>query len=107
MANSKDSCLRKLICGFEHENEAYASGATVIAGLDEVGRGTLFGPVTAAAVILPRDCELEGLRDSKLISPKKRKRIAAEIKAQALAWSVAHVSAAECALTFSVKVPLP
>jgi ribonuclease HII len=95
MANSKDSSLRKLICGFEHENEAYASGATVIAGLDEVGRGTLFGPVTAAAVILPRDCELEGLRDSKLIAPKKRLRIALEIKAQALAWSVAHVEAAD------------
>jgi ribonuclease HII len=53
MANTKDSNLRKLICGFEHENEAYESGARVIAGLDEVGRGTLFGPVTAAAVILP------------------------------------------------------
>jgi ribonuclease HII len=95
MANSKDSSLRKLICGFEHENEAYESGAKVIAGLDEVGRGTLFGPVTGAAVILPRDCKLEGLRDSKLISPKKRQRIAGEIKAQAIAWSVAHVPAAE------------
>jgi ribonuclease HII len=95
MANTKDSNLRKLICGFEHENEAYESGAKVIAGLDEVGRGTLFGPVTAAAVILPRDCKLEGLRDSKLISPKKRQRIAGEIKAQAIAWSVAHVPAAE------------
>jgi ribonuclease HII len=96
MANSKDSSLCKLICGFEHENEAYESGATVIAGLDEVGRGTLFGPVTAAAVILPRDCGLEGLRDSKLISSsKKRQRLAGEIKAQAIAWSVAHVPAAE------------
>jgi ribonuclease HII len=95
MANSKGSSLRKLICGFEHENEAYESGAKVIAGLDEVGRGTLFGPVTGAAVILPRDCKLEGLRDSKLISPKKRQRIAGEIKAQAIAWSVAHVPAAE------------
>jgi ribonuclease HII len=95
MANTKDSNLRKLICGFEHENEAYESGAKVIAGLDEVGRGTLFGPVTGAAVILPRDCKLEGLRDSKLISPKKRERISGEIKAQAIAWSVAHVPAAE------------
>jgi ribonuclease HII len=95
MANSKDSSLRKLICGFEHENEAYESGAKVIAGLDEVGRGALIGPVSASAVILPRDCKLEGLRDSKLISPKKRERIADEIKAQAIAWSVAHVPAAE------------
>jgi ribonuclease HII len=95
MANSKDSSLRKLICGFEHENEAYESGATIVAGLDEVGRGALFSVVTSAAVILPRDCKLEGLRDSKLISPKRRQRLAAEIKAQALAWSVAHVEAAE------------
>jgi ribonuclease HII len=95
MANSKDSSLRKLICGFEHEHEAYASGAKVIAGLDEVGRGALLGVVSAAAIILPRDCKLEGLRDSKLISPKKRQRIADEIKAQAIAWSVAHVPAAE------------
>jgi ribonuclease HII len=95
MAKSKDTCLRKLICGFEHENEAYESGAKIIAGIDEVGRGSLIGPVSAAAVILSRDCKLEGLRDSKLISPKKRQRIAVEIKAQALAWSVAHVDAAD------------
>jgi ribonuclease HII len=95
MAKTKDTLLRKIVCGFEYENQAYESGATLIAGLDEVGRGTWFGPVTAAAVILPRDCGLEGLRDSKLISPKKRKRIAEEIKARAVAWSVAHVEAAE------------
>ena len=95
MANSKDSSLRKLICGFEHENEAYESGAKIIAGLDEVGKGALFSVVTAGAVILPRDCKLEGLRDSKLISPKKRQRLAVEIKEQAIAWSIAHVPAAE------------
>jgi Ribonuclease HII len=98
MANSNDSNLRKLICGFEHENEAYESGATIVAGLDECGRGALLSVVTAGAVILPRDCKLEGLRDSKLISPKKRQRLAVEIKEQAIAWSVAHVpAAAECA----------
>lgn len=95
MANTKDSQQRKLVCGLDYENQAYQEGATIIAGLDEVGRGTWFGPVTAAAVILPRDCQFEGLRDSKLISPQKRKRIAEEIKTQAIAWSVAHVEAAE------------
>ena len=48
--------------------------------------------VTGGACILPRDCKIAGLRDSKFISPKKRIRLAAEIKLCAITWSVAHVS---------------
>src|SRR5580704_12144226 len=60
--------LRKLVCGNRFEREARGQGATIIAGVDEVGRGALFGPVVAAAVILPPDCRIRGLRDSKQLT---------------------------------------
>jgi ribonuclease HII len=92
---SKDTFLRSLVCNFDYEEAAYAAGATRIGGVDEVGAGSWAHVVTGGIVILPRDCKLTELRDSKLISPKKRIRIAAEIKLCAIAWSVAHVSSAE------------
>lgn len=60
-----------------------------IAGVDEVGRGCLAGPVVAAAVILDPNRPIKGLRDSKKLSAKKRDEFAQEIKEKALAWSVA------------------
>jgi ribonuclease HII len=63
--------------------------------LDECGAGTWVSVVSGGACILPRYCKIVGLRDSKLISPKKRIKLAAEIKLCAIAWSVAHVSAEE------------
>lgn len=60
-----------------------------IAGVDEVGRGCLAGPVVAAAVILDPNRPIKGLRDSKKLSAKKRAELAEEIKEKALAWSVA------------------
>ena len=60
-----------------------------IAGVDEVGRGCLAGPVVAAAVILYPNRPIKGLRDSKKLSAKKRDELAEEIKEKALAWSVA------------------
>ena len=65
----------------------------LIAGVDEVGRGALAGPVGAAAVILP--AKLAGLADSKTISPAKRVKLSAMIQQQALAWSVAYASVEE------------
>jgi len=62
-----------------------------IAGLDEVGRGPLFGPVVAAAVILAPHCRLDGLTDSKKLSEKKRDEFALQIRANAVAWAVAAV----------------
>ena len=64
-----------------------------VAGIDEVGRGCLAGPVTAAAVILPPDWKPRGLRDSKLLKPEDRRRLDEEIRDHALAVSVAFVSA--------------
>jgi len=62
-----------------------------IAGVDEVGRGALAGDVVAAAVILDPQQPIDGLMDSKRLSPKKREKFAAEIKAKALSWHIAAV----------------
>ena len=68
-------------------------GALRIAGIDEVGRGPLFGPVVAAAVILPKGCRLRGLTDSKKLTEKKRNELDIEIRACAVAWAIAAVDA--------------
>lgn len=65
------------------------------AGTDEAGRGPLAGPVMAAAVILPYDFDLPGLNDSKIVREETRLLLEEKIKIQAVAWSVAHCSAAE------------
>lgn len=77
----------------KYEHRAYREGFRRIAGLDEVGRGPIAGPVVAAAVILPRNFFLPGVNDSKLVSRAQRLDMAVEIKKQAVAWSVAAVSA--------------
>jgi len=81
------------VCGFALEEAARKHGALRIAGLDEVGRGPLFGPVVAAAVILPEGCRMQGLTDSKKLSEKKRNRFEIEIRSKAIAWAVAEVDA--------------
>jgi len=73
---------------------AWASGAVLVAGVDEVGRGSLFGPVVAAAVILERGYRVRGLRDSKLLLPERREVLAPRIREHAVAWAVAAVDAA-------------
>jgi len=81
------------VCGWTLERAARRRGALRIAGLDEVGRGPLFGPVVAAAVILPRGCLLPGLNDSKKLSEKKRNELDVEIRANAVSWAIAEVDA--------------
>lgn len=90
---SKAQFLRTLVCDYAHEEAAYGAGATRVAGVDECGRGTWLGHVSAGAVILPRGVVIDGLKDSKQLSPKKRKALSEEIKAKAVAWSVAHIPA--------------
>ena len=81
------------VCGFALEEAARRRGALRIAGLDEVGRGPLFGPVVAAAVILPPGFRLDGLTDSKKLSGKRRTEFNLEIRSNAVAWAIAEVDA--------------
>ena len=71
-----------------YEKELYAQGISFIAGVDEVGRGPLAGPVVAAAVILPKNCKIKGLNDSKKIPKKKHEEIFQAVKDNALAISI-------------------
>ncbi|HLY17293.1 MAG TPA: ribonuclease HII [Bryobacteraceae bacterium] len=76
------------------ERELRARGFQAVAGVDEVGRGALFGPVVAAAVILSPGRPVRGLNDSKQLQPERREVLAARIMERAVAWSVAAVDAA-------------
>ena len=78
---------------FEYEKQAMDEGYNIVCGVDEAGRGPLCGPVCAAAVILPTDCEIEGINDSKKLSEKKRDMLYDIIKEKALAYSVVMVDA--------------
>ena len=81
--------------GFEYENIKYGEGYTAVCGVDEAGRGPLCGPVVAAAVILPKDVEIEGLNDSKKLTEKKREKLFDIIKSEAIAYAIAEASAEE------------
>lgn len=69
----------------------WAERGRFVAGVDEVGRGPLAGPVVAAAVILDPDNPIDGLADSKKLTEKRREIIAEEIKEKALAWSISRI----------------
>ncbi|WP_017813651.1 ribonuclease HII [Paenibacillus shenyangensis] len=77
-----------------YERECWSAGYEHIAGVDEVGRGCLFGDVVAAAVIMPKELIIEGVNDSKKLTDKKREQLYTQIMEQALAVGVGHVSAA-------------
>lgn len=81
------------VMDFEFEKAAMEKGFNVICGIDEAGRGPLCGPVCAAAVILPVDCEIEGINDSKKLSEKKREALFDIIISKAIAYSVSMVDA--------------
>ena len=85
--------LKRLRCTLRYEKRAWESGAKLVAGVDEVGRGSLFGCVVAAAVILDPAYRLRGLRDSKLLPAERREVLAERIREHAVAWSVAAVDA--------------
>jgi ribonuclease HII len=85
------------VCGWDFELQARAGGSRVIAGVDVVGRGPLFGPVVAAAVILPVETdglELDELNDSKQLCEEERERFDALVREVAVCWSVAEVDVA-------------
>lgn len=74
------------------ESSVYQSGVKYLCGIDEAGRGPLAGPVCAAAVILPPDCVIEGVNDSKKLTEKRREALFDEIVREAVAYSVQFVS---------------
>ena len=81
------------LCSSRFERAARKLGWTRIAGLDEAGRGALFGPVVAAAVILNPKRRIVGLDDSKQVAPERRTILADRIRQHALAWAVAEMDA--------------
>src|SRR5579864_6276004 len=86
--------LKRLRCTLKYEKLAWGSGAKLVAGVDEVGRGSLFGPVVAAAVVLDPCYRIRGLRDSKLLPAERREILAQRIREHAVAWAIAAVDAA-------------
>lgn len=86
--------LRALVCGDKHERAARREGAVAVAGVDEVGRGALFGPVVAAAVILPEKIRIRGVRDSKQLEPGERERLDVRIREVAIAIAIGFADAA-------------
>ncbi len=76
---------------FEIENELFNKGYNLICGTDEAGRGPLAGPVVAAAVVLKKDCYIDGVTDSKKLSEKKREMLFDRIIAEAVSYSIQFV----------------
>lgn len=72
-----------------------ADADTILAGVDEAGRGPLAGPVVAAAVVLSASCPIDGLADSKTLSASRREALAGQIRAQATAWALGMASVEE------------
>lgn len=76
---------------WQHENAAKLAGFTRIAGIDEVGRGPLAGPVLAACVVLPPGFDLAGINDSKKLTERQRERAEVRIRAEAVAFGIGSV----------------
>lgn len=95
MARSSATSDRSIRCVSTYENLARERGYTCIAGVDEVGRGSLFGPVFAAAVVLNSERPIRGLKDSKVLDAGERADLAAEIQRKCLGWAVGAADAFE------------
>ena len=85
----------RLASMWTEENKLYEQGYRLICGADEAGRGPLAGDVFAAAVVLPRGIEIEGLNDSKKLTEKKREQLFDVIREKALAYAITRASVAE------------
>jgi ribonuclease HII len=89
VATVEDRVVVRRLKDIDHyERQLRERGFRMLAGVDEAGRGALAGPLVAAAVILPDDFDLEGIEDSKLLTPRQRREAAIRIRARALAISV-------------------
>src|SRR5579863_495441 len=88
--NEKD-----LECTWRLERYAYSRGLTLVAGCDEAGRGAMMGPLAAAAVILDSARPIQGVDDSKKLTPECREKLARQIQEEAISYKVVFISAAE------------
>ena len=95
MAGRKTAISTGNLDWFAWERRAQEQGLGPVCGIDEAGRGPLAGPVCAAAVILPLDCHIDGLNDSKKLTEKKRETLFPLIQEKALAWGIGWASAEE------------
>jgi ribonuclease HII len=90
------ACAKAVLkCQPALENDLRSRGYLAIAGADEVGRGSLFGPVTAAAVVLSPERPVRGLNDSKQLTRERREVLSERIRERAVSWAIASVDAAE------------
>lgn len=92
-AHTREQARLKRI--YQLEADLRRDGRMVVAGVDEVGRGALAGPLTAAACVLPPSPRIEGLNDSKQLSPARREELAEQIREVAICWTVSHATAGE------------
>ena len=98
--------MRPRAAGFVHERQLFAAGHRAVAGVDEVGRGCLAGPVVAGAVILDRSRPVAGVRDSKTLGAGARERLAREIAGQAVAFALGVVDPEEIDRTDILRATL-
>ena len=82
--------------GLGVERSYWAKGASFVAGLDEVGRGSWAGPLTVAAAVVPQNRRVNGIRDSKLLNEQRREALFDRIADWCTAWAVGHASPEEC-----------
>jgi ribonuclease HII len=97
-ANRRQPLVHKgetISCSWRYEEEGWSEGRVAVAGLDEVGRGALCGPVVAGAVVLDRGFASDGIDDSKRLTRRQRERLALRIQQGARAWAIGQVEAWE------------
>jgi len=88
--------IRSKAPGLAVERELWAGGADLIAGVDEVGRGSWAGPLTVAAAIVPHDRRVYKIRDSKMLNEREREDLFERVATWCTAWGIGHASPEEC-----------
>lgn len=87
---------KKRAPSLDYEKLLWNEGFSVVAGMDEVGRGAWAGPISVGAAVLPKDKRVYGVRDSKMLTEKERERLFDRIAAWCVTWSVGHATSLEC-----------
>ncbi|MEA3511584.1 MAG: ribonuclease HII [Actinomycetota bacterium] len=88
--------IRSKVPGLAVERELWANGDEIIAGVDEVGRGSWAGPLTVAAAVVPSDQRIYKVRDSKMLNEREREALYQRVAQWCVAWGIGHASPEEC-----------